>query len=107
VLIGTWRTTRENSATTRVEWDTLGQVIRKTRERLPYLKGISGGASLQSIGRFSVGLPGFSDGTFLCFLLPESVAGFLELLELWKGLVVLLCLVSSVEMNGKSRSLGK
>jgi NADH:ubiquinone oxidoreductase subunit 3 (subunit A) len=26
VLIGTWRTTWENSATTRVEWDTLGQV---------------------------------------------------------------------------------
>jgi hypothetical protein len=41
VLIGTWRTTRKNSATTRVEWDTLGQVIRKARERLPYLKGAS------------------------------------------------------------------
>jgi hypothetical protein len=27
---------------TRVEWDTLGQVIRKARERLPYLKGASG-----------------------------------------------------------------
>jgi hypothetical protein len=26
-----------NSATTRVEWDALGQVIRKVRERLPYL----------------------------------------------------------------------
>jgi hypothetical protein len=26
-------TTRENSATTRVEWDTLSQVIRKARER--------------------------------------------------------------------------
>ena len=24
MLIGTWRTTRENSATTRVVWDTLG-----------------------------------------------------------------------------------
>jgi hypothetical protein len=24
LLIGTWRTTRENSATTRVEWDALG-----------------------------------------------------------------------------------
>jgi hypothetical protein len=53
VLIGTWRTTRENSATTRVEWDTLVQVIRKARERLPYPKGASGEASLQSIGRFS------------------------------------------------------
>jgi hypothetical protein len=29
------------------------------------------------------------------------------LVELWKSLVVLLCLVSSVEMNGKSWSLGK
>jgi hypothetical protein len=44
---------------------------------------------------------------FLCFFLPESVAGFLELLELWKGLVVLPCLVSSVEMNGTSRPLRK
>jgi hypothetical protein len=24
MLMGTWRTTRENSATTRVEWDALG-----------------------------------------------------------------------------------
>ena len=36
LLIGTWKTTRENSATTRVEWDALGQVIRKARERLPW-----------------------------------------------------------------------
>jgi YD repeat-containing protein len=36
LLIRTWRTTRENRATTRVEWDALGQVIRKTRERLTY-----------------------------------------------------------------------
>jgi hypothetical protein len=36
LLIGTWRTTRKNSATTRVEWDARGQVIRKARERLPY-----------------------------------------------------------------------
>jgi hypothetical protein len=46
LLIRTWRTTRENSATTRVEWDALGQVIRKARERLPYLEGASGEASL-------------------------------------------------------------
>jgi hypothetical protein len=46
LLIGTWRTTRENSATTRVEWDALGQVIRKARERLPYPEGASGEASL-------------------------------------------------------------
>jgi hypothetical protein len=54
MLIGTWRTNRENSATTRVEWDALGQVLRKARDRLPYSKGASGEASLHSIGRFSV-----------------------------------------------------
>jgi hypothetical protein len=37
----------------------------------------------------------------------ETVAGFLKLVELCKGLVVVPCLVSSVEMNGKSPSLGK
>jgi hypothetical protein len=41
MLIGTWRTTRENSATIRVEWDALDQVIRKAKERLPYPKGAS------------------------------------------------------------------
>jgi hypothetical protein len=46
MLIGTWRTNRENSATTRVEWDALGQVIRKARDILPYPKGASGEASL-------------------------------------------------------------
>jgi YD repeat-containing protein len=29
MLIGTWRITRENSATTRVVWDALGRLIRK------------------------------------------------------------------------------
>jgi hypothetical protein len=33
MLIKTWRTIRENSDTTRVEWNALGQVIRKARER--------------------------------------------------------------------------
>jgi hypothetical protein len=36
-----------------------------------------------------------------------NVAVFRKLVELCKGLVVVPCLVSSVEMNGKSRSLGK
>jgi hypothetical protein len=36
---------------------------------------------------------------------PESVAGFLKLVELWKGLVVLSYFVSLVEMNGTSRPL--
>jgi hypothetical protein len=33
--------TRDNSATTRVEWNALGQLIRKPSERLPYPKGAS------------------------------------------------------------------
>jgi hypothetical protein len=37
----------------------------------------------------------------------ETVAGFLKLVELSKGLVVLPYLASSVEVYGKSRSLGK
>jgi hypothetical protein len=37
----------------------------------------------------------------------ETVVGFLKLVELCKGLVVVPCLVSSAEMNGKSQSLGK
>jgi hypothetical protein len=68
MLIGTWRTTRENSATTRVEWDTLGQEIRKARERLPYLKGASGEASLQIIGGFSGRI------VFLAFRTGDSYA---------------------------------
>jgi hypothetical protein len=37
----------------------------------------------------------------------KSVVGFLILVELCKGLVLVSYLISSVEMNGKSRSLGK
>jgi hypothetical protein len=51
-------------------------------------------------------LDGFSYGDSYIALL-RNVAGFLKLVELCKGLVVVPCLVSSVEMNGKSRSLGK
>jgi hypothetical protein len=35
----------------------------------------------------------------------ETVAGFLKLVELCKGLVVLPCLISSVEMNVTSRPM--
>jgi hypothetical protein len=86
MLIGTWC-----HATTRVEWDTLGQVISKARERLPYLKGANMEASLQSIGRSSgrtAAMAFRSRDSYICFLLPESVAGFLKLVELWKGLAV-------------------
>jgi hypothetical protein len=37
----------------------------------------------------------------------ETVAGFLKLVELCKGLVVVPYLVASAKMNGKLRSLGK
>jgi hypothetical protein len=90
VLIGTWSLTSDNSATTRVEWDALGKLIRKARERLPYPKGASGEESLQSIGRFSCrsSCDGFSNEGFLCFLLLETVASFLKLVELCKGLAM-------------------
>jgi hypothetical protein len=39
VLIGTWSLTWDNRATTRVEWDALGWLIRKAGEELPYPKG--------------------------------------------------------------------
>ena len=38
MLIGTWRTTQENSATTRVVRNALGRLIRKTSGGLPYPK---------------------------------------------------------------------
>jgi hypothetical protein len=106
MLIGTWRTTRENSATTRVEWDALGQVIRRARERLPYLKGASGEASLLEY-REVLGLnccDGSSDERFLCFLRPKTVVGILELVELWKDLP---CLASMVEVYGVRTTLWK
>jgi hypothetical protein len=39
MLIGTWRLTWDNSATTRVEWDALGWLIKKPSGGLPYPKG--------------------------------------------------------------------
>jgi hypothetical protein len=81
MLIGTWRTTRKNSATTRVEWDALGQVIRKARERLPYPKEASG-EHVAVEYREVLGSNYLSDEGFICFFFPESVAGFLELVEL-------------------------
>jgi hypothetical protein len=38
--------------------------------------------------------------SYICLL--RTVASFLKLVELGKGLVVLSCLISSAEMNGKS-----
>jgi hypothetical protein len=47
----------------------------------------------------------FGRGIPVSPLLAETVAGFLELVELCKGLIVGSYLVSLVEMNGKSWSL--
>jgi hypothetical protein len=41
----------------------------------------------------------------LASALPITVAGFLKLVELCKGLIVLLCLTSSVEVYGIGRLL--
>jgi hypothetical protein len=38
----------------------------------------------------------FSGDGFLCFLLPESIEGFLMLVELCKGLVTFLCNYTSI-----------
>jgi hypothetical protein len=85
-----------------VEWDALGQVIRKSRERLYYLKGASGEVSLLEYREVlgSNCCDGSSVEGFLCFLRAETVAGILELVKLWKGLVVLPYLASSVEVYG-------
>jgi hypothetical protein len=45
----------------------------------------------------------FSNERFLyCPLSNKTVVGFLKLVELYKGLVVGHCLISTIEMNGKS-----
>jgi hypothetical protein len=108
VLIGTRSLTWDNSATKRVVWDALSELNRKASGGLPYPKGARAIEELQYreiLGLimlrwlFGWGIP----------ILPfsETVAGFLKLVELCKGLVVLPCLISSIEMNGKSWSLGK
>jgi hypothetical protein len=109
MLTGTWRTTQENNATTRVEWDALGQVSRKDREKLPYPKGESGKASLLEYREVlrSNCCDGSSDEGFLCFLRPETIVGILKLVELWKGLVVLPCLASLVEVYEVVQPRGK
>jgi hypothetical protein len=83
-----------------VEWDALGQVIRKARGEITLPeRGKRGGVVVEY--REVLGsncCDGSSDEGFLCFLLRETVVGILELVELWKGLVVLHCLASSVEV---------
>jgi hypothetical protein len=72
VLIGAWSLNWDNSATIRVEWDALGQLIRKARERLPYPKGASVEVSLQSIGRSSgrtIAMAFRMKDSYVCFFL--------------------------------------
>jgi hypothetical protein len=99
MLIGTWRTTRENSATSRVVWDALGWLIRKASGGLHYPKGarvveelryreVIG--SIMLLWYFGWGIP--------ISPFSETVAGFLKLVKLCKGHLVLPCLVSLVEM---------
>jgi hypothetical protein len=66
VLIGTWSLTWETRATTRVEWDALGWLIRKASGGLPYPKGARAVGELR-IGRLSGQscCDGFSDEGFL------------------------------------------
>jgi hypothetical protein len=52
MLMGTWRTTRENSATTKGVWDALGYLIRKASGGLPSPKGARAVGELHA-GRFS------------------------------------------------------
>jgi hypothetical protein len=107
VLIETRRSTRENSATTRVEWDTLSQVIRKSRERLPYLKEASGDASFQSIWRFSGRTVWLSERGIPMLPSYWIRSGFFRTSRTLERPRSATWPVSSVEMNGKSRSLGK
>jgi hypothetical protein len=82
-------------------------LIRKASEGLPYPK------EARAVGELAcrevlglILLRWRSDGGFLyCASSLKTVASFLKLVELCKGLVVLPCLVSSVEMNETSRPL--
>jgi hypothetical protein len=64
-----------------VEWEALGQLIRKARERQPYLKGASGECVATEYREVLIRTvcDNFSGEGFLCFLLPDTVAGFLKL----------------------------
>jgi hypothetical protein len=89
-----------------VEWDALGQVIRKLGRDYLTQKGQAGRS--RSEYREVLGsncCNGSSDEGFLCFLRPDTVVGILELVELWKGLVVLPCVASSLDVYGVHTTL--
>jgi hypothetical protein len=107
MLIRTWRTTRENSATTRVVWGALSWLTRKASGGLPYP------IEARTVGEWSVwgglwfdfaamavrrGVPALE--------LPRNCSGFLKLVQLCKGLVVVPCLASLVEVLKGKCALG-
>ena len=74
----------------------------------PFPEGASGVWGAAGIGRFSgQSLCDIFSGEGFLYrpLLPNSVASSLMLMELWKGLVVLPCLASSVEVYGVCTTL--
>jgi hypothetical protein len=89
-------------------WDALGWLIRKASGRLPYPKGaraVEEHAYREVLG--SIMLRWLFGWWIPILPFSENVTGFRKLVELCKGLVVVPYLVSSIEMNGKSRSLDK
>jgi hypothetical protein len=60
---------------------------------------VSGAADIGRLSSQSVCDSFSSEGFLYRPLLPESVASSLLLVEFWKDLVVLPCLVSSIDMN--------
>jgi hypothetical protein len=100
MLIGTWSLTWETRATTRVEWDTLGWLIRKASGGLPYPKEARAVGELVCMEVLGlILLRWWLDGGFLHYAL-ETIADFSKLVELCKGLVVLPYLTSLVEVYG-------
>jgi hypothetical protein len=99
MLMGTWRTTRENSATTRVVWDALGWLTRKASGGLPYpigARAVGGGQCREVLGLILLRWQSGEGSLHWSFL--ETVASFLKLMELCKDLVVEPCLTSLVEV---------
>ena len=84
-----------------MEWDALGQVIKKARERLPYPKGVSGVEECRC--REVLGsdcLFSFSDEGFLYRFWPKIRSGFCPLVELCEGLVVYLRILTLAVFKG-------